>query len=178
MFIESLQPSVRDRYSSLCQALREEYSVHTDPGSAMFSALGIQQKRNESLRDYYRRLRAVYFQGRSAPGLEEDHSLKYLFLHNLHDSKQGCSSEHSTCCQLPASALVELTPPKQRGVTSIWLNLQMNWIGPVLIPIERTQHLAFVAFFSIEQVDRMKCNPESTSARGMECTSILKNTCA
>ncbi|KAM4579287.1 uncharacterized protein V3H82_008529 [Fundulus diaphanus] len=86
VFIESLPPATRDRYSALCQALREEYSVFTDPASATLGAFAIQQKRTEAPKEYYRRLRAAYFQGRNAPGLEEDHTFKSLFLHNLHES--------------------------------------------------------------------------------------------
>ncbi|KAK9539434.1 hypothetical protein VZT92_004542 [Zoarces viviparus] len=86
VFMETLQPGVRDRYSSLCQALREEYSLYPDPASATLGAFAISQGRLEAPRDYFRRLRSAYFQGRNAPGLEEDQAFKSLFLHNLHDS--------------------------------------------------------------------------------------------
>lgn len=84
--METLPPGIRDRYSALCQALREEYSQYTDQASAILGAFAIMQKRLEPPKEYYRRLRAAYFQGRNAPGLEEDHAFKSLFLHNLHES--------------------------------------------------------------------------------------------
>ncbi len=75
VFMESLPPATRDRYSALCQALREEYSPYNDPASAAFGAFAITQRRMEPPREYYRRLQVAYFQGRNAPGLEEDHAL-------------------------------------------------------------------------------------------------------
>ncbi|KAL7403949.1 hypothetical protein ABVT39_007645 [Epinephelus coioides] len=81
--MESLPPGTRDCYSALCQALRDEYSLFTDPASAAFA---ITQRKQESLKEYYRRLRVAYFQGRNAPGLEEEHGFKSLFLHNLHET--------------------------------------------------------------------------------------------
>ncbi|KAI3375545.1 hypothetical protein L3Q82_003873 [Scortum barcoo] len=75
----------RDHYPALCLALREEYSPYTDPASAALSAFSIAQKKNEPPKEYYRCLRAAYFQGRNAPGLEEERGFKSLFLHNLHE---------------------------------------------------------------------------------------------
>ncbi|MEQ2164357.1 hypothetical protein GOODEAATRI_005886 [Goodea atripinnis] len=46
----------------------------------------IQQKKSEAPREYYRCLRAAYFQGRNAPGTEEEQAFKSLFLHNLHEN--------------------------------------------------------------------------------------------
>ena len=86
VFMETLPPDTRDRYSTLRQALREEYSPYTDEASATLSAFAILQKKHESPRDFYRRLRTAYFQGHNAPGLEEDRGFKSLFLHNLHES--------------------------------------------------------------------------------------------
>lgn len=62
-FMETLPARTRDWYSGLCHALRDEYSRYTDPTSATLGALEVLQKRNEPLREYYRRLRAAYFQG-------------------------------------------------------------------------------------------------------------------
>ncbi|KAM3612667.1 uncharacterized protein V6R79_012474 [Siganus canaliculatus] len=87
-FIETLHPAIRDRYSALCQALREEYSTYSNLASAIQGALGIHQKRSESPKEYFRRLRAAYFQGRNAPGLEEEPAFKALFLNNLHSDIQ------------------------------------------------------------------------------------------
>ncbi|KAF0037918.1 hypothetical protein F2P81_010792 [Scophthalmus maximus] len=83
--METLPPDTRERYHTLRKALREEYSPFTDEASATLGAFAIMQKKHESPRDYYRRLRNAYFQGRNAPGLEEDHAFKSLFLHNLHE---------------------------------------------------------------------------------------------
>uniref|UniRef100_A0A3P8WGU8 Uncharacterized protein n=1 Tax=Cynoglossus semilaevis TaxID=244447 RepID=A0A3P8WGU8_CYNSE len=85
-FIETLTPEVRDSYTRLRKYLKEEYEQYTDETSAMLCAMQIEQKRSESPREYYRRLRNAYFQGSSAPGLEEDRGFKSLFLHNLHSS--------------------------------------------------------------------------------------------
>lgn len=86
VFMETLPPAIRDRYLALCRALREEYSQFTDQASATLGAFAIMQKKLEPPKEYYRRLRAAYFQGRNAPGLEEDQAFKSLFLHNLHES--------------------------------------------------------------------------------------------
>ncbi len=86
IFMETLPPATRDRYSALCQALREEYSPYNDPASATLGAFNIIHKRSEPPREYFRRLRVAYFQGRNAPGLEEEHQFKCLFVNNLHES--------------------------------------------------------------------------------------------
>lgn len=86
VFMETLPPATRDCFSSLCQALREDYSLYDDPASATLGALSIIQKKLEPPREYYRRLRVAYFQGRNAPGLEEDHTFKSLSVNNLHES--------------------------------------------------------------------------------------------
>lgn len=85
VFMETLPSDTRDHYPALRRALREEYAPYSDETSATLGALTITQKRNEPPREYYRRLRAAYFQGRNAPGLEEDRSFKSLYLHNLHE---------------------------------------------------------------------------------------------
>ena len=85
-FMETLPPDTRDHYSALCQALREEYSLFTDQASATLGAFAVLQRKNEPPSEYYRRLRSAYFQGRYAPGLEEETAFKSLFLHNLHES--------------------------------------------------------------------------------------------
>lgn len=46
--------------------------MYADQASATLSAFAITQKRSESPQEYYRRLRAAYFQGRNALGLEEE----------------------------------------------------------------------------------------------------------
>ena len=83
-FIQSQPPSVRNDYSELRHALIEEFSSTADVTSAMFAALQIKHSRSENPRDYYRRLRHAYFQGKNAPGLEENPIFKSLFLQNLH----------------------------------------------------------------------------------------------
>ncbi|KAL7374388.1 hypothetical protein ABVT39_028159 [Epinephelus coioides] len=86
VFMEMLPPNTRDRYATLRKALREEYSLYTDEASATLGAFAILQKKHQPPQEYLRRLRTAYFQGRNAPGLEEDHAFKSLFLHNLHES--------------------------------------------------------------------------------------------
>ncbi|XP_055362228.1 uncharacterized protein LOC129603674 [Betta splendens] len=88
VFMETLKPAIRDQYSSLCRALREEYAPYSDPAATIFEAFNVLHKRNEPPKEYYRRLRKAYFQGRNTPGLEEDSTFQSLFLHNLHDSIQ------------------------------------------------------------------------------------------
>ena len=83
-FIEMQPSQVRRSYSRLCNVLREEYTPYADEASATLSAIQIKQRRIEAPREYYRRLRNAYFQGSTAPGLEEDRAFKSLFLHNLH----------------------------------------------------------------------------------------------
>uniref|UniRef100_A0A3Q3FFC3 Uncharacterized protein n=1 Tax=Labrus bergylta TaxID=56723 RepID=A0A3Q3FFC3_9LABR len=85
-FMGTLPDEVRQYYPALCRALREEYSVYTDSAAATLGAFSVVHKKHEAPREYYRRLRAAYFQGRKAPGLEEDEAFKALFTHNLHDS--------------------------------------------------------------------------------------------
>lgn len=85
VFMETLPPVTSDRYSTLRKALHEEYLPYSDEASATLGACAILQKKKESPCDYYRRLRNTYFQGCNAPGLEEDHAFKSLFLHNLHE---------------------------------------------------------------------------------------------
>ncbi|MED6275465.1 hypothetical protein CHARACLAT_026818 [Characodon lateralis] len=46
------------------------------------------KKKDEPPREYFHRLKTAYFQRCYAPGLEEDHTFKSLFLHNLHVSVQ------------------------------------------------------------------------------------------
>ena len=86
-FIETQPSRIRDSFSKLCRALREEYAPSTDRLSATLSAAQIKQRRTESPREYYRRLRGVYFQGSNTPGQEEDDChFRLMFLHNLHPS--------------------------------------------------------------------------------------------
>ncbi|MEQ2246384.1 hypothetical protein ILYODFUR_038006 [Ilyodon furcidens] len=59
---------------------------YTDRASATLGAFAIQQNKSEAPREYYQRLRAAYFQGRNAPGNEEEHAFNSLFLHSLHES--------------------------------------------------------------------------------------------
>lgn len=95
VFMETLPAPTRDRYSALCQALREEYTHFTDHASATIGAFSIMHKKMEPPKEYYRRLRAAYFQGYNAPGIEEDHGFKSLFLHNLHESVRYDVTMHS-----------------------------------------------------------------------------------
>ncbi|XP_037628624.1 uncharacterized protein LOC119489809 isoform X2 [Sebastes umbrosus] len=83
-FIQSQPLSVRNDYGKLRHALIEEFSSTADETSAMFAALQIKHSRSENPRDYYKRLRHAYFQGKNAPGLEENAFFKSLFLQNLH----------------------------------------------------------------------------------------------
>ena len=84
--MKTLTNDIRDCYLSPQKALREEYSPYIDGVSATLSDFATFQKKNESPRDYYMRLRTAYFHGRNAPGLEEDRTFKCSFLHNLHES--------------------------------------------------------------------------------------------
>ncbi|KAF7215203.1 transcript variant X2, partial [Nothobranchius furzeri] len=77
-FMETLPPDIRDRYSSLCRALRDEYATYADSASATMGAFSIEHGRNEPPREYYRRLKSAYFQGRNGPGLEEDPAFRSL----------------------------------------------------------------------------------------------------
>ena len=83
-FIQSQPPSVRDDYKELRQVLIEEFSSPADEITSMVAALQIKHSRCEHPRDYYKRLRHAYFQGKNAPGLEENSTFKSLFLRNLH----------------------------------------------------------------------------------------------
>ena len=86
-FIETQPPRIRDSFSKLCRVLREEYAPSTDRLTATLSAAQIKQRRTESPREYYRRLRGAYFQGSSTPGQEEDDChFRLMFIHNLHSS--------------------------------------------------------------------------------------------
>ena len=83
-FIQTQPPSVRNNYQELRHALKEEFSSTADEAHGMFAALQIRHSRLEHPRDYYNRLRYAYFQGKNAPGLEENPFFKSLFLQNLH----------------------------------------------------------------------------------------------
>nr|XP_054594803.1 uncharacterized protein LOC129162479 [Nothobranchius furzeri] len=96
-FMETLPPDIRDRYSSLCRALRDEYATYADSASATMGAFPIKHRRNEPPREYYRRLKSAYFQGRNGPGLEEDPAFRSLFIHNLHECVR---SEVSMYCRM------------------------------------------------------------------------------
>ncbi|XP_070402016.1 uncharacterized protein [Nothobranchius furzeri] len=96
-FMETLPSDIRDRYSSLCRALRDEYATYADSASATMGAFSIKHGRNEPPREYYRRLKSAYFQGRNGPGLEEDPAFRSLFIHNLHECVR---SEVSMYCRI------------------------------------------------------------------------------
>ncbi|XP_070398842.1 uncharacterized protein mosmoa isoform X1 [Nothobranchius furzeri] len=96
-FMETLPSDIRDRYSSLCRALRDEYATYADSASATMGAFSIKHGRNEPPREYYRRLKSAYFQGRNGPGLEEDPAFRSLFIHNLHECVR---SEVSMYCRM------------------------------------------------------------------------------
>ncbi|KAL7380779.1 hypothetical protein ABVT39_023988 [Epinephelus coioides] len=83
-FIQYQHPSVRSNYRKLCQAVTEEFSTTADEINSMVAALQIKHASLENPRDYYKRLRHTYCQGKNAPGLEENPSFKSLFLCNLH----------------------------------------------------------------------------------------------
>lgn len=52
--------------------------------TSLVAASQIKHSRREHPRDYYKRLRHAYFQGKNAPGLEENPIFRSLFLRNLH----------------------------------------------------------------------------------------------
>ncbi len=83
-FIKTQPPSIRNDYEKLCQALKEEFSSFDDVTTGTKAALQVKHSRLEHPRDYYNCLRHAYFQGKNAPGLEEDFLFKSLFLKNLH----------------------------------------------------------------------------------------------
>lgn len=76
---------MRDNYASLCQALRDEYSVDRDLAAAFLNASQIMHDMSEPPRNYYFRLRKAYFEQCYVPESEDDDVLKSLFLRNLHD---------------------------------------------------------------------------------------------
>ena len=81
-FIESQPSKIRDCYFQICKALAEEYSTFAD--ETTITAIQVKQNRSEHPREYYRRLRHAFFQGKNRSGLEEDPAFKSLYLHNLH----------------------------------------------------------------------------------------------
>ena len=83
-FIQAQPPRIRDDYAELCHALKEEYSSPADEIASLVAASQIKHSRREHPRDFYKRLRHAYFQGKNAPGLEESSTFKSLFLRNLH----------------------------------------------------------------------------------------------
>ena len=83
-FIHSLPSSVTSNFTELRQALVKEFSSTADEITSIITASQIKHSRRENPRDYFRRLRHVYFQGKNAPGLEENPTFKCLFLRNLH----------------------------------------------------------------------------------------------
>lgn len=60
--------------------------MYTDHTSATLNAFANVKKKHDPPREYFRCFRAADFQGRSAPGLEEEQAFKSLFLHYLHES--------------------------------------------------------------------------------------------
>ncbi|XP_060883263.1 uncharacterized protein LOC132954661 [Labrus mixtus] len=99
-FTTTLQPEIRCQYSALCNALRQEYSTYIDPASALLSAFSVLHQKHEAPKDYYWRLRSAYFQGRKAPGLEENQTFKSIFMHNLHGCVRSDVTLHSRTHQL------------------------------------------------------------------------------
>ncbi|KAM3608871.1 uncharacterized protein V6R79_005962 [Siganus canaliculatus] len=87
-FMQTLSPATRHSYPDLCRALQEEYSTYSNLVSAMEAALKTRQEKSEPPKQFYWRLRSAYFQGRNAPGLEEDPAFRALFLNNLHSDIQ------------------------------------------------------------------------------------------
>ncbi|KAM3590701.1 uncharacterized protein V6R79_014585 [Siganus canaliculatus] len=87
-FMQTLSPATRHSYPDLCRALQEEYSTYSNLVSAMQAALKTRQEKSEPPKQFYWRLRSAYFQGRNAPGLEEDPAFRALFLNNLHSDIQ------------------------------------------------------------------------------------------
>ena len=82
--IRSLPSSVTSNYTELRQALVEEFSSTADEITAIVTASEIKHSRRENPKDYFKRLRHVYFQGKNEPGLEENPTFKAMFLRNLH----------------------------------------------------------------------------------------------
>lgn len=85
-FMQTLPFSIRDNYQDLCTALLEEFSSPADEISGIVAASQIKHSRLEHPRDFYRRFRHAYFQGKNAPGMEENSTFKSLFMKNLHPS--------------------------------------------------------------------------------------------
>ena len=83
-FIQSQSPRVRDGHKELRQALIEEFSSTTDETTSVVAALQVKHSCHEHPRDYYQLLKHAYFQGKNAPGLEENPTFKSLFLQNFH----------------------------------------------------------------------------------------------
>ena len=83
-FIQTQPPSVRDDYRELCQALKDKVSSTADETTAIVEAIQVKHSHRKHTRDYYMHLRHAYFQGRNAPGLEENPTFKFLFVKNLH----------------------------------------------------------------------------------------------
>ena len=71
-FIETQPPSVRDDYRQLCHALKEEFSSSADEATGTVAAIQVKHSHREHPRYFYIRFRHAYYQGRNAPGLEEN----------------------------------------------------------------------------------------------------------
>lgn len=83
-FMDRQSPAIANNYDKLCKALLVEYTLHQNPSASRLSAFRIKQGRHESPREYYERLRKMYFAGKDDPRAEEDVMFKSLFVSNLY----------------------------------------------------------------------------------------------
>lgn len=83
-FMERQSHAISTNYNELCKALIAEYTLYENPSASRLSAFEIKQGRHESPREYYERLRKMYFAGRDDPRAEEDVMFKSLFVNNLY----------------------------------------------------------------------------------------------
>lgn len=109
-FMERQSPAIAGNYNELCRALRAEYTIYQNPSVSRLSALQTKQNRYESPREYYERLRRVYFAGADSPRAEEDVMFKSLFVSNLHPTIRKSLSllvdvDHMTAAELRQLAM-------------------------------------------------------------------------
>ncbi|XP_048048458.1 uncharacterized protein LOC125269577 [Megalobrama amblycephala] len=83
-FMDRQSPAIANNYDKLCKALLVEYTLYQNPSASRLSAFRIKQGRHESPREYYERLRKMYFAGKDDTGAEEDVMFKSLFVSNLY----------------------------------------------------------------------------------------------
>lgn len=83
-FIDRQSPAISNDFNELCKALAAEFTLHENPYTSRLSAFKIKQGRHESPREYYERLREMYFAGKDYPDAKEDPLFKHLFVANLY----------------------------------------------------------------------------------------------